>query len=32
MGEFKAKPIQNNLGTLRYDQTYPAIIQNPVLP
>ena len=27
MGEFKAKPIQNNLGTLRYDQTYPGIIQ-----
>ena len=27
MGEYKAKPIQTNLGTLRHDQTYPGIIQ-----
>ena len=27
MGEYKAKPIQRNLGTLRHDQTYPGIIQ-----
>ena len=27
MGEYKAKPIKTNLGTLKHDQTYPGIIQ-----
>ena len=27
MGKFKTKDIQTNLGTFRYNQTYPGIIQ-----
>ena len=27
MGKCKANAIQTNLGTFRYDQTYPGIIQ-----